>query len=327
MKDHTSGYNKDFLLKPQEEVLNQITAWLRRHSFSPEDIAKAEEIWVRYIKKSGNYRANSRTWAAAVIYFLGKIRGHKWLNQAFLAKSFSVSPGGISQRWQQIQRALREAEGREGAEEVTEGFFTPVAAEVFRKLMNYTQTSEKWKNFVGDVFFQFVGVETPPLPIDLILELLIFITCDRTLPGGEKIIDYFIAENAEKLQVEEEEFLQNIRVSRFSLFRVEAIVDKSRLLLTDFYRQNEVEVLVKESGQIEQGDIIMSRIIPAAAEKEGLWRFGGNLVTLRPSAAKELSDLAGKWFWEFSVANKGWATGESFIQENSFRFWRWLIGH
>lgn len=325
MKDYTSGYSRDFLLKPQEEVLNQIITWLRRHSFSPEDIAKAEEIWVRYIKESGNYRANSRTWAAAVIYFLGKIRGHKWLNQAFLAKSFSVSPGGISQRWQQIQRALRGAEGREGTEDVAEGFFTPVAAEVFRKLMNYTQTSDKWRNFVGDIFFQFVGVETPPLPIDLILELLIFITCDRTLPEGKKIIDYFIAENAGELQPEEEEFLQTIKASRFSVFKVEAILKGARLLLTDFYRENEVEVLVRETGHIERGDIIMSRIVPT--EKEGLWRFGGNLVTLRPSAAKELSDLAGKWFWEFSVANKGWATGESFIQENSFRFWRWLIGH
>ncbi|NLW08612.1 MAG: hypothetical protein GX036_01975 [Firmicutes bacterium] len=325
MKDYTSDHSRDFLLKPQEEILNQITAWLRRHSFSPEDIAKAEEIWVEYIKKSGNYRASSRTWAAAVIYFLGKIRGHKWLNQAFLAKSFSVSPGSISQRWQQIHRALREAEGRDGTEEAAEGFFTPVAAEVFRKLMNYTQSTDKWKNFVGDIFFQFVGVETPPLPIDLILELLIFITCDRTLPGGKKIIDYFLEENAESLRAEEEEFLQSIRASRFGLFRVEAILNGTRLLLTDFYRGNEVEVLVRETGQIEQGDIIMSRIIPA--EREGLWRFGGNLVTLRPSAAKELSDLAGKWFWEFSVANKGWATGESFIQENSFRFWRWLIGN
>jgi hypothetical protein len=325
VKDYTSGHSRNFLPKPQEEVLNQIIAWLRRHSFSSEDIAKAEEIWVRYIKESGNYRANSRTWAAAVIYLLGKIRGHKWLNQTYLAKSFSVSPGSISQRWQQIHRALREAEGREGMQEAAEGFFTPVAAEVFRKLMSYTQTSEKWKNYIGEVFFQFVGVEAPPLPIDLILELLIFITCDRTLPEGKKIIDYFLAENAEKLQPEEEDFLQNIKASRFGLFRVEAIRPGSRLLLTDFYRENEVEVLVGETGQIERGDIIMSRIIPAG--KEGLWRFGGNLVTLRPSAAKDLSDLAGKWFWDFSVANKGWATGESFIQENSFRFWRWLIGH
>lgn len=52
MKDYTSDHSRDFLLKPQEEILNQITAWLRRHSFSPEDIAKAEEIWVEYIKKA-----------------------------------------------------------------------------------------------------------------------------------------------------------------------------------------------------------------------------------------------------------------------------------
>lgn len=324
MKDRTTDYNRDFLPKPQEEVLSQIIAWLRQHSFSSEDIAKAEEIWVRYIKESGNYRANSRTWAAAVIYFLGKIRGHKWLNQTFLAKSFSVSPGSISQRWQQIHRALREAEGQQRPEDTPEGFFTPVAAEVFRKLMIYTQTSEKWKSYVGDIFFQFVGVEAPPLPIDLILELLIFITCDRTLPEGEKIIDYFLAENAGKLQAEEEEFLRGIKASRFSLFRVEAIRSGSRLLITDYYRDTEVEVLVQETGKIEQGDIIMSRIIPAG--EEGLWRFGGNLVTLRSSAAKELSELTRKWFWEFSVANKGWATGESFIRENSFRFWRWLIG-
>jgi len=325
VKDRTPESNRELLTKPQEEVLGQIVAWLRRHSFSSDDIAKAEEIWIRYIRASRNYRANSRTWAAAVIYFLGKIRGHKWLNQSFLARAFSVSPGSISQRWQQINRTLRETEGRQSTpDQALENFFTPVAAEVFRKLMTYTQTSEKWKGYVGDIFFKFVGTEAPPLPIDLILELLIFITCDRTLPEGKKIIDYFLTENTGKISPEEEEFLRTIKASRFSLFKVKKVEGNYRLHVTDLYRENEHEVMIQDAEKIEKGDIIMSRIIPAGDSER--WKFGGNLVTLSPPAVKELAELTRKWFWEFSVDNKGWATDEGFIQENSFRFWRWLIG-
>ncbi len=327
MKDRTPEYSRELLTKPQEEILVQIVAWLRRHSFSSDDIAKAEEIWLRYIKANKNCRANSRTWAAAVIYFLGKIRGHKWLNQPYLAKAFSVSPGSISQRWQQINRTLREAEGRRAAPDQTlESFFTPAAAEVFRKLMTYTQNSQKWKSYVGEIFFKFVGTEASPLPIDLILELLIFITCDRTLPDGKKIVDYFLAEHGGEISPEEEKFLRTIKASKFSLFEVKRVAGSHRLLVTDLYRGSEHEVIVQDAGKIEKGDIIMSRIVPAG-DNNLRWRFGGNLVTLSPPAVRELSELTRKWFWEFSVANKGWATGEGFIQENSFRFWRWLIGH
>lgn len=309
-----------------EDVLTLILIWLKRNDFSPEDQKEAENIWRRYLKSSKVNSKNARILAAAVIYYLGKIRGYKWMNQSVLAEAFSVSPGSISQHWQEISKTFRKDENRANAGGAAlSDFFNPVAAEVFRKLMSYTQRSERWKSYVGDIFFKYVGTEAPPLPIDLILELLIFITCDRTLPDGKKIIDFFLEEEGDEFTLEEKEFLRSIRASRFSLFEVKALREGSWLEVEDLYRDVYLKLFVKDHSGIDKGDIIMSRIIPSA--EQNTWKIGGNLVTLRPPAVRELEELAHKWFWEFSVANKGWATGEEFIQENSFRFWRWLLGH
>lgn len=324
------------LTKNYQEVLDLIINWLVGKDFLTEDIEEAEEIWRQYGLLGSNIHANSiPTWAAAVIYYLGKKKNYKWLDQAYLAEAFSVTQASISQRWRDLKRlSMRQnkdqvSEKRNIRQQKQENFdfFNPVAAEVFRKLMTYTQQSEKWKSYVGEVFYHYVGTEAPPLPIDLILELLIFITCDRTLPNGCKIIDYFLVE--ERFTKDELSFLQSIKESRFSLFKVKKIEMKNVpwLQVEDLYRDDDLIIMVKEIKGIEEGDIIMSRIIPIKnrANLHGNWKIGGSLVTLHAQAAEELEELAKRWFWEFSVANKGWATGEGFIQENSFLFWRWLL--
>lgn len=324
------------LTKNHQEVLDLVINWLVRKDFITEDIEEAEEIWRQYGLLGSNIHTKSiRTWAAAVIYYLGKKKNYKWLDQAYLAKAFSVTQASISQRWRDLKRLSMpkitdrpgEAKGIQQQKQETFGFFNPTAAEVFRKLMTYTQQSEKWKSHVGEVFYNYVGTEAPPLPIDLILELLIFITCDRTLPNGRKIIDYFLVE--ERFSKDELSFLKSIKESRFSLFKVKKIETKNAfwLQVEDLYRDDDLKIRVKEIKGIEEGDIIMSRIIPIKSRQthHGNWKIGGSLVTLRAQAAEELDELAKRWFWEFSVANKGWATGEGFIQENSFLFWRWLL--
>jgi hypothetical protein len=324
------------LTKNHQEVLELITTWLAGKHFLTEDIEEAEEIWRQYGLLGSNIHTKSiPTWAAAVIYYLGKKKNYKWLDQAYLAEAFSVSPASISQRWRDLKRlSMREntdqASGKRNIRQQKQenfDFFTPIAAEVFRKLMTYTQQSEKWKSYVGEVFYHYVGTEAPPLPIDLILELLIFITCDRTLPNGCKIIDYFVVE--ERFTKEEFSFLQSIRESRFSLFKVKMVEMKNVpwLHVEDLYRDEDLIIMVKKSKGIEEGDIIMSRIIPIKnrGPLHGKWKLGGSLVTLSARAAEELEELAKRWFWKFSIANKGWATGEEFIQENSFLFWRWLL--
>ena len=90
-----------------------------------------------------------------------------------------------------------------------------------------------------------------------------------------------------------------------------------------------MEVQVRESAATLSREILSCPGL-SLREKEGLWRFKGNLVTLRPSAAsKELSDLAGQMvLGDILWLTKAGPQGRVFsIQENSFRFWRWLIGH
>lgn len=316
----------------QKDVLVLILDWLREKEFSAADLKAAEDIWARYVKADQSKITNKKAYAAAVIYALGRTKGHGWLQQRVLAGEFGVSSGNISKHWQAIREKLFEKERlteKNGESEQTHSdFFNPIAAEVFRKLMVYTQRSERWKSYVGEVFFKFVGTEAPPLPIDLILELLIFITCDRTLPDGKKIVDFFLTDQEGKFSAEEKSFLRKIKASRFGLYEVKSCeidLNQSRLEVEDLYRDLELKLMVRDATGIDEGDIIMSRIIPS--NDDDIWKIGGNLVTLHPPAVRELEELARRWFWEFSVANKGWATGEMFIQENSFRFWRWLLGH
>jgi|GEM_PF-1467075 len=326
------------LTKNQQEVLDLITNWLIRNDFISEDIKEAEKIWKQYgLFGNGVHTKSIKTWAAAVIYYLGKKKNYKWLDQMYLAEAFSVAPSSISQRWRELYRMGREktvnsssqSQSRkiEQKKQESTDFFNPLVAEVFRKLMTYTQQTERWKSYVGEVFYHYVGTEAPPLPIDLILELLIFITCDRSLPNGQKIIDYFLTE--ESFTKDELVFLQGIKESRFSLFEVKKIGAKQNWLkVEDLYRDDLLRIRIKDFGGIEEGDVLMSRIIPLKSRNiaENEWKIGGSLVTLQKKALRELEENAKKWFWDFSLANKGWATKEGFIQENSFLFWRWLLG-
>jgi hypothetical protein len=314
------------LTTAQEEVLNLINSWLGSNNFPKADLKTAEDIWLQYIANSSNNKSNYnvRIWAAAVIYILGRERGYSWLSQSKLAESFTISTGSISLRWQEIIKVLKADKSDQPQKEPgINSILNPKTVEVFRKLMNFTQTSEKWKGYVGETFYQFVGFEVQPLPIDLILELLIFITCDRVLPDGKKIVDYFIQHTTE-LNQEELVFLNRMKASRFSLFEVLAI-NEYFLDLKDLFRREKIKIEVNKLKGVEKGNIIMGRVIPVQKGENGFWRYGSNVIIFEQSDLEELETMAKRWFWEYSVANKGWATNEDFIRENSFRFWRWLI--
>ncbi len=314
------------LTTAQEGVLNLINSWLDSNNFPKDDLKKAEEIWLQYVANSNSNKSNYniRIWAAAVIYILGRKRGYSWLSQSKLAESFTVSTGSISLRWQEIIKVLEGDKAHKVKKKSgISSILNPQTVEVFRKLMNFTQTSEKWKGYVGETFYQFVGFEAQPLPIDLILELLLFITCDRVLPDGKKIVDYFI-QNTTDLNQEELTFLNSMKASRFSLFEV-LTINEDFLDLKDLFRREKIKSEVNKLRGVKKGNIIMGRVIPIPKSENGFWRYGSSVIIFEETDLDELETLAKGWFWEYSVANKGWATNEDFIRENSFRFWRWLI--
>ena len=77
--------------------------------------------------------------------------------------------------------------------------------------------------------------------------------------------------------------------------------------------------------ELKKGDFTMGRIIPSKEDDETLWSPGIYLMKIDRSEIQELEPAVKKWFWDYSVRRKGWATNEEFIQENSFLFWRWFF--
>jgi hypothetical protein len=315
----------------QGKVLNLIVSWLGQNNFSKEDQTKAKQIWLQYInitdtKKKTNL--NIRIWAAAVIYILGKQRGYAWLNQTKLAEAFKVSIASISTRWQEISKTLEENRKvqRKNIAKLTTFIPNDETMKLFHELILFTRTSAQWRSYITEVFDQFIEIEVPPLPVDLLLELLLFITCDRTLPDGKKIIDYFL-ESAMEFTKEKIAFLKQIKASKFGLFEVKTLGKRQVLLLRDLFRDQEVKMEIDsiDSKEVKKGGFMMGRIIPYQDDGNTLWRPAIYLTILETLDIAELEPIAKRWFWEYSVTHKGWATKEDFIQENSFRFWRWFL--
>jgi hypothetical protein len=319
--------NHELTLTPEQgEVLNLILSWLDQNNFSEADRAQAEQIWLAYVRKARILRlteVNVRIWAATVIYLLGRQRGYSSINQNRLAKAFGVSSGSISKRWQEMNRILEKNSPDQNYISTTDYFLNAQTMEVFRRLLVFTRTTNRWKNYVEETFYQFMGADIPSIPAGLILELYIYITCDREVGEGKRIVDYF-AESCPNLSQEELTFLQRIKASRFGLFEVKAVLSKQALLFLDLFRNQQVQVEYS-NPELKKGDFTMGRIIPSKEDDETLWSPGIYLMKIDRSEIQELEPAVKKWFWDYSVRRKGWATNEEFIQENSFLFWRWFF--
>jgi len=321
--------NQELPLTPEQgEVLNLILSWMTQHNFSEADRGQAEQIWLAYIKKTGLPKINEvnrRIWAATVIYLLSRQRGYSWINQNQLAKTFGVSSGSISKRWQEMNQVLEMEKNNpyQNYLSTTDYFLNAQTMEVFRRLLVFTRTSNRWKNYVEETFYQFMGADIPSIPAGLILELYIYITCDREVGEGKRIVDYF-TESCPNLSQEELTFLQRIKASRFGLFEVQAVLSDQVLMFLDLFRNQKVKVEYN-GPELKKGDFTMGRIIPRQEDDKALWSPGIYLMKIDRSELQELEPVARKWFWDYSVKHKGWATNEEFIQENSFLFWRWFF--
>ena len=181
---------------------------------------------------------------------------------------------------------------------------------------------------VAAVFEEFVLWEVAPISLDLLLELLLFIACDRTVAGKKSIIDLYLEDVQESRDCsgEELDFLHRLQASRFSLFQVEASPKQGCFRFKDIFRGDELLVAADESLTIPAG-IMMGRIMPVDTGGESRWQPGIHLCLIKPEIVDELETTAKRWFWQYSLANNGWATGEDFIRENGYRFYRWYHDH
>src|SRR5690606_41137978 len=91
------------------------------------------------------------------------------------------------------------------------------AAKAFHELIVFTQRSEEWMNYVATVFEEYLLWHKAVLSFDLLLELLIFTTCDRLLPEGKSIVTLYLERHPD-LDGEERNFLARLAASRFGLF-------------------------------------------------------------------------------------------------------------
>lgn len=317
------------LTVPQGRVLKLVLSWLRKHDFSEYDCQQAKEIWLRYLKRNeantGPAITNARLWAAAVLYTMGKQGGHTALNGPKLATAFAVSMASIRDRGTEILRTLAEDRPQQGDNLVKMNRFFPSerAAKAFHELIVFTQHSEEWMNYVATVFEEFILWEKASLSFDLLLELLLFTTCDRVLPEGKSIITLYL-ERKDDLGGEDRGFLECLQASRFSLFKVNPGVKEGTVQFQDLFRGDRVPVEM-DGITAPPGGFMMGRIMPSPAGKEGPWQPIIFLYALASATVAALETEAKKWFWQYSVAHKGWATEEDFIRENGYRFLRWYL--
>ncbi len=319
---------KEQLTAPQGRVLKLILSWLREHDFSEDKYQQAKAIWLRYLKRIESRTqpsfANTRLWAAAVLYTLGLQGGYESLTGPRLAAAFGVSPTSIHNRGVEILRTLA-GTARQGDNLVKLHRFFPSekAAKAFHELIVFTQHSEEWMNYVATVFEEFILWEKAALSFDLLLELLLFTTCDRVLPEGKSIITLYLERNRD-LGGEERTFLECLAASRFGIFQVTFAEKDGQVRFNDLFRGDEVPVAL--GGIIAPPDsFMMGRIMPHSPGKDGFWRPVIFLTALEEPMVAALETEAKKWFWQYSVAHKGWATEESFIRENGYRFLRWYL--
>jgi hypothetical protein len=318
------------LTPPQGRVLKLILSWLREHDFSEDKYQQAKAIWLRYLKQvDPNTRptfANTRLWAAAVLYALGLQGGYRTMTGPRLAAAFGVSPISIHNRGTEILRTLASAEQQEDNLVRMHRFFpSEEAAKAFHDLIAFTQRSEEWMNYVAAVFEEFILWEKAALSFDLLLELLISTTCDRVLPEGKSIITIYLARKQD-LGGDERGFLEQMEASRFSLFQVTAWEKEGAVRFKDLFRGDEVPVAM--NGIIApSGSFMMGRIMPGSPEEGKPWRPVVFMTALEAPTVAALEAEAKKWFWQYSVAHKGWATQEDFIRENGYRFLRWYLEH
>ncbi|HHT47849.1 MAG TPA: hypothetical protein GXZ98_00950 [Firmicutes bacterium] len=318
------------LTSPQEKVLKLVLTWLERQGFSEEDCQKAKDLWLGYLKNmdSSSDRAfeNANLWAAAVLYLLGKQRGDQGLNLSYLALAFDVSTTRISVQGEKIAQTIKQGT-RDSAVNLGKfkNFFpSEQAAKAFHELITYTQRSEQWMADLAMVFEEFMLQEPVPLSLDLLLELLLFATCDRRAAGDKSIIDLFLEENEAKAVFGDEEltFLRRLRASRFSLFQSEPLRQKDCPTFIDIFRGDKLSIDLDKDFPVPAG-IMMGRVLPVTTGEDHCWQPGIYLYAIPPAGVDELEMTAKRWFWQYSVAHQGWATGEAFIRENGFRFCRW----
>lgn len=329
MKEVSS--QEEQLTAQQGRVLNLILSWLGKHDFSEQDCQKAKNIWLRYLKRVGSSSrlafTNTRLWAAAVLYTMGKFGDVQALNVAKLAATFEVSTASIRNQGEEIYRTLAGSKSKQGDNLVKQKRFFPSegAAKAFHELIAFTQQSEEWMNYVAAVFEEFILWERASLSFDLLLELLLFTTCDRVLPGGKSIIDHYLDGNQE-LVGEERSFLEGLQASRFSIFQVETTEKEGCFCFKDLFRGDEVQV--EMDGVIPPpASFMMGRLMPVTPGEEGSWHPAIFLCALKSGLLTDLDANAKKWFWEYSVAHKGWATAEEFMREKGYRFLRWYLEH
>jgi len=202
-------------------------------------------------------------------------------------------------------------------------FSSEKTAKAFHELIAFTQRSEEWMNYVAAVFEEFILWEKAAISFDLLLELLLFITCDRVLPEGKSIITLYLERNR-GLGEEERNFLVSLAASRFGIFQVTRVEKEGRVRFKDLFRAEEIPVAL--GGVVAPpGSFMMGRILPDSPGKDGFWRPAIFLTALEEPTVAALETVAKKWFWQYSVAHKGWATEDDFIRENGFRFLRWYL--
>jgi len=199
------------------------------------------------------------------------------------------------------------------------------AAKAFHELIVFTQRSEEWMNYVATVFEEFILWEKAVLSFDLLLELLLFTTCDRLLPEGKSIITLYL-ERRPDLSGEERAFLELLQASRFSLYQVTFTAEESKVGFKDLFRGDELPMVMGEITA-PPGDFMMGRVMPVSLGTGEPWRPVIFLTALETPTVAALETEARKWFWQYSVAHKGWATQEEFIRENGYRFLRWYLEH
>ena len=318
------------LTAPQGRVLKLILSWLREHDFSEDKYQQAKAIWLRYLKRIDPSTrptfANTRLWAAAVLYTLGLQGGYRTLTGPRLAAAFGVSTTSIQNRGREILQTLASAEQQgDNLMKMHRFFPSENAARAFHELIVFTQRSEEWMNYVATVFEEFILWEKAALSFDLLLELLLFTTCDRVLPEGKSIITLYL-ERKHDLGREERSFLERLQASRFGLFQVTVSGEEGEIRFKDLFRGDEVPVAM--GGIIAPpGSFMMGRVMPSSPGKGRPWRPVVFLTALEPPMVAALETEAKKWFWQYSVAHKGWATEEDFIRENGYRFLRWYLEH
>ncbi|NLC53396.1 MAG: hypothetical protein GX770_05465 [Firmicutes bacterium] len=317
------------LTGPQGRVLKLILSWLQEHDSSEDKYQQAKAIWLHYLKLVDPTRstfANTRLWAAAVLYTLGLQGGYQTMTGPKLAMAFGVSMTSIHNRGTEILRTLAGAEQpRDNLVKMHRFFPSEDAAKAFHELIVFTQRSEEWMNYVATVFEEFILWEKTALSFDLLLELLLFTTCDRVLPEGKSIITFYL-ERKHDLGGEERNFLERLQASRFGLFQVKSAEKEGAVRFKDLFRGDEVPVAM--GGIIApSGRFMMGRIMPGSSGKGKPWRPVVFLTALEAPMVAALEAEAKKWFWQYSVAHKGWATEEDFIRENGYRFLRWYLDH